>query len=155
MLSSFPPSKVWTVSSPHDPAEQWPSPVASSTLSVMLLPPLQSRVSGGEGIVFPFLLHALLATSLLTRVGPCVFFRVWQQDITGSARWLLGNSLTGEHWGSLLRSSDRWRKHFIDSFFFCHALVHVVSLEWKWNYWQQMPWYRHVADCLTSFPLQG
>lgn len=37
---------------------------------------LQTSVSRGEGIVFLFSLHALVATALLTRVGPRVYFGV-------------------------------------------------------------------------------
>lgn len=42
----------------------------------MLLFSLPTYVGGGEGIVFLFSLHALVATALLTRVGPCVYFGV-------------------------------------------------------------------------------
>lgn len=59
------------------PAERWPPPLASSILSatpgaLLFSPP--SRVGGGEGIVFLFSLHALLAMALLTRVDPPVYF---------------------------------------------------------------------------------
>lgn len=56
-----------------------PSPLASSILSAtpgaLLFSPL-TRVGGGEGIVFLFSLHALVATALLTRAGPRVCFGV-------------------------------------------------------------------------------
>lgn len=60
-------------------AEHWPSPLASTILSATpgaLLFSLPTRVGGGEGIVFLFSLHALVATALLTRVGAHVYFGV-------------------------------------------------------------------------------
>lgn len=83
-------------------AKPWPSPLASSILSATpgaLLFSALTRVGRGEGIVFLFSLHALVAMALLTRVGPCVYFgvlntRTWQEHMSK----LLGESLTREHW---------------------------------------------------------
>lgn len=143
-------------------AEHWPSPLASSILSATPGTLLFSLPTGGEGIVFLFSLHALVATALLTGVGPRVYLGILTPGHRRiSERAAERESLTGEHWGPLWKSLDRRRKCFIDCFlnwteFFPLILLYILFYFSENQTIGSRCSVKHIEQIvLTSFPTAG